>query len=954
MKKIVLLFLIPMNCVGQNTIGLPEVINYTKKTYFAGLQNWDIKQDKNNIIYVANNEGMLTYDGKFWNLYPLPNKTIVHSVAVGENNIVYVGGQDEMGYYAPGSNGTLEYHSLVKMLQPKDRSFGDVWDIEVLKKDVYFRTNQKIYKLTNNSIAVYNAPQEWTFMGRCRDQLYAHDLKTGLMLMKNNVWQPMYTKENLVTNDPVTSILPVAKDSILVTTLKSGIYLGTQRELKKLNFPLFGTIAGDRIYNATLLANNWIGLATNNAGVFIVDLNGQLIQRLSAKEGLQNNNILCIFLDNQSNLWLGLNNGIDFVAYNSAIKHINPSTIGGSGYTMLVSGNNLYAGTSAGLFYTALQKGQDMSFSKGSFLPVANTDGQVWSLAEINGQILSGHHEGAYMINNFRAVPIISRTGFWNFEPFSSVFPTERVLSGNYLGLTFLNFKNNSFAEAESIPDFKETSRFIKIDKLGNIWVSHPYHGVYKLTETDSGKYKITHFTGSNGLPSVLNNHIYKIKNEVVVATEKGIYNYNAGKDIFEPSPFYADFLGQQSIRYLKEDIDGNIWFIHEKQLGVIDLSTPKKTVIYFPELNNKLLSGFEFIYPLNRQNIFVGGENGFFHINYDKYKKNIPELLIGIRTVKIADSKDSVLFGGFFTDKENSWKNNISNKWKSIIFEFSSPLFGQQENLEYSYRLSNYTNEWSEWNAKTNKEYSNLPAGKYVFQVKARNNLGNESKVVSYSFKILPPWYKSRWANIIYFLIAGAGFYLLVKWQQRKFETQQIKYEEEQKKLQYLHQLEIDKAENELIALRNEKLEAEINFKNTELASSAMHLVQKGELLTSMKSDLNQIMKEVKNQEAASELKKLVKTLGEDDKMDKDWEHFTQHFDKVHNDFVEKLKEKHPNVTGNEIKLCAYLRMNLSTKEIAQLMNISARGVEISRYRLRKKLKLETKDNLFKYLIDI
>jgi len=606
------------------------------------------------------------------------------------------------------------------------------------------------------------------------------------------------------------------------------------------------------------------------------------------------------------------------------------------------------------LVYCELKQEIDLSFSIGSFNSVTNTSGQVWSLAEINNQVLLAQHEGAFFVKGFNATPLITKTGFWNFEPYASVFPTEKVIAGNYQGLSFLNFKNNNFTEGESIPGFKETSRFVKIDKLGNIWVSHPYHGVYKLTETQLGKYKIKHYTDKNGLPSTLNNHIYKIKNEVVIATEQGIYNYVENKDIFEPSAFYNNLLGRQSIRYLKEDNDGNIWFIHEKQLGVIDLSDEKKTVIYFPELNNKLLSGFEFIYPFNRQNIFVGGESGFFHINFEKYKKNIPELLIGIRTVKIADTKDSILFGGYFSENEFSSKNKISKSWKSIQFEFSSPLFGQQENLEYSYRLTNYNNEWSAWHAKTNKEYSNLPAGKYIFEVKARNNLGNESGVVSYSFKILPPWYKSNWAFLFYFFITGGGLYLLVKWQQKKFEQQQIKYEEEQKKLQYLHQLEIDKAENELIALRNEKLEAEINFKNTELASSAMHLVQKSELITSMKTDLNQIMKEVKNHDAAGELKKLVKTLSEDDKMDKDWENFAQHFDKVHNNFVEKLKEKHPKVSGNEIKLCAYLRMNLSTKEIAQLMNISVRGVEISRYRLRKKLDLKTEENLFKYLIGI
>ena len=237
---------------------------------------------------------------------------------------------------------------------------------------------------------------------------------------------------------------------------------------------------------------------------------------------------------------------------------------------------------------------------------------------------------------------------------------------------------------------------------------------------------------------------------------------------------------------------------------------------------------------------------------------------------------------------------------------------------------------------------------------MKARNNLGNESAVVSYDFKILPPWYRTNWAYLVYIILALIGFYYLYSWQRKKFFLQQEKYEEEQKRLYYLHQLEINKAETELVNLRNDKLMGEIDFKNSELATSAMHLVQKGEILAKIKTELGQMIKAVDNEKAVIELKKMIKVLGEDEKMDKDWEHFAQHFDKVHSDFVVVLKEKHNNITPNELKLCTYLRMNLSTKEIAQLLNISVRGIEISRYRLRKKLGIATEISLFDYLINL
>ncbi|MBN8674707.1 MAG: hypothetical protein J0L56_11265 [Chitinophagales bacterium] len=958
-KLLFILFLFPITMLGQNTIGLPDVINYPKQAYGAGLQSWDFRQDKNGVIYVANNEGLLTFDGTFWKAYPLPNKTIVRSLEIGLDNNIYAGGQDELGFFSPGPNGKLQYKSLKDLVPEKDRSFGDVWDIVSFNKDIYFRTPTKIFKYSNGAFLAYNAPAEWSFLGLCNEHLYAHDLKNGLFLFENNTWKPFTGKSELPANDMMTAILPMNKDSALISTHKNGLFILSAKAISKISNSNTALFERERIYAATAVNKEWVALATNNSGIYITDFKGQIIQTFSKTEGLQNNNVLSVFLDKQSNLWLGLNNGIDFIAYNSAVKHISPYPQDGSGYTAIVYNNQLYAGTSNGLFQAPLQQTEDLSFSKGNFSLVNNTRGQIWGLAEINGQLLLGHHEGAFIVNADKATPISTSPGHWNFLPLSNVSPSARIVSGNYRGLKFFDYISNSFKEGAALPDFFESSRFIATDNADNIWVSHPYHGVYKVSQGANQQYSTKLYADKEGLPSALDNHIYKIKNEVLVATVKGIYVYNKSTDRFEPSATYKKIFGEQSLRYLKEDKAGNIWFVHEKMLGVADYSGQVPVVIYMPELTNKLLSGFEFVYPVNEKNIFVGGEKGFFHINFEKYKKNSPVFQTQIRLVRIINKKDSVLFGGYFANvnetqvqEENSIKS-IANNWRTIHFEFTSTLFGQQDNLEYSYRLKGFDNNWTEWSKKTEKEYNNLPAGSYSFEVKARNNLGNESAASIYTFKVLPPWYQAAWAYILYLLIVLALAFYIYKWQHKKFILQQVKHEEEQKKQQYLHQLELNKTESELVALRNDKLQSEINYKNSELATSAMHLVQKGELISKIRGELSQVMKGTDNPQVISELKKLVKVLNEDDKMDKDWEHFAQHFDKVHSDFVVGLKEKHSTITPNELKLCAYLRMNLSTKEIAQLMGISVRGVEISRYRLRKKLGIPSETNLFDYLIN-
>ena len=197
-----------------------------------------------------------------------------------------------------------------------------------------------------------------------------------------------------------------------------------------------------------------------------------------------------------------------------------------------------------------------------------------------------------------------------------------------------------------------------------------------------------------------------------------------------------------------------------------------------------------------------------------------------------------------------------------------------------------------------------------------------------------------------------GAG-YLLYKRQKQKFARQRKKYEEEQKRLQYLHQLEIERNEQAIVRLKNEKLESEINHKNKELAAATMHLVQKGELMGKIREELLRSLKGIGQDGSSSDFKKIIRMMTEDEKFEQDWEHFAFHFDRVHGDFLMLLKEKYPQLTASELKLCAYLRMNLSTKEMAQLMNITVRGVEVSRYRLRKKLQIPTEANLADFLTD-
>lgn len=950
---------------AQTFIGKREIINYTKQQYNAGTQNWAIRQDAEGRMYFANNEGVLVFDGTYWHLYPLPNKTIVRSIEFGSDNRLYVGGQDEIGYFSSTKNAKLTFTSLKGLLPESEQKFSDVWNIIRFGNNVFFRSNGKILQYENNKINIYPAATSWRFLGISHQNLIAHEEGKGLLIYKNRQWQTLIENNQLPKDFDITDITDFGADSSIITTSTKGLLLLTGNKLSAFSLSRSDAYESNHFSNAVQIdATNFL-VGTYSNGLYQVNKNGQMVENFSKKEGLQNSNIRSLFMDRNHNIWMGLDNGIDFIAYNNAIKHINPPVFNdAAGYSVTTYKNSLYFALSNGIYQLPLQNNTDLSYTKNNFSMFA--PGQNWNLSIVNDALFVGRDDGLFQINKGNTLSSVSSTtGFWGFQPFISSPNASFFVAGNYYGVRLFQQKGNTFINKGEISGYNGSARFVAVEN-NNIWVSHPYRGIYKINSLDS-TFKI--YTQANGLPSTLNNHIYKVKNKVVVATEKGVYEYNAKADTFEPSAYFKDIFGDKNLRYLKDDPAGNIWFVQEKSIGVADFSAAKPAIIYLPELKGNILSGFENIYPVNENNILVGGEKGFYHIDYQKYRLNRYPLSVYIRTVKtIANNTDSLLFGGYYgnvNDKTGQTQDNkfaMKHDFNSFHFEFSAPLFGHQLNIEYSYLLQGFDKEWSDWNKKTEKDYTNLPTGDYTFQIKARNNLNNESPIDSYAFSILPPWYQTLWAYLFYLLLLCVSVYMLIKQQEKnqlkkqekRVLAERQKHEEEQNQLVYQHQLELEMSEKELIQLKNEKLEAEIEFKTAELASTAMNLVQKKEFILKVRDNLQHLNKSGKDGIDTGELKKILRILSEDEKLNLEWEQFSVHFNKVHGDFLIILKEKFSTLKPHELQLSAYLRMNLSTKEIAQLMSISVRGVEISRYRLRKKLGIATEVNLFQFLFDL
>lgn len=155
------------------------------------------------------------------------------------------------------------------------------------------------------------------------------------------------------------------------------------------------------------------------------------------------------------------------------------------------------------------------------------------------------------------------------------------------------------------------------------------------------------------------------------------------------------------------------------------------------------------------------------------------------------------------------------------------------------------------------------------------------------------------------------------------------------------------------LITLQQQQLlEAELSAKSKDLASMALGVFAKNEVLEKLRTVVQESL--VKGQYGRKNLESLLKLINENIETQEFWDVFQNNFDLIHEKFFRNLRERYPSLTATDLRFCALLRLNLSTKDIAQMTNLTIRGVEAARYRLRKKLDIPDGTGLVDFLIDL
>lgn len=933
-------------------IGLPQIKNYKRTEYKGGTQNWNIDQDKNGNIYFANNSGLIQFDGSTWHKYSLPNGTAIRSVKIDSDGKIFVGGNDEFGYFKSDEKGVLKYYSLSKLIDKKtNKNINLIWRIHIYKGEVIFQSFTKVFFYKNNKLRYINAPNKFQFSFLVNNKLYFQDKSLGILEYKNQKLKAI--EGSTVFNDKeIWSVFPLPNNKLLMATLEKGLFVTDGKSVTPWNTEANDFIKKNTSLGGCIIKNKFIVLNSVLNGFIVCDLNGKIIQHLNRQKGLQNNTILTSFVDNKNNLWLGLDNGITFVNQNSPFTFFDYSYNIGTVYSSVVFNQNLYVATNQGLFYHPWNK----PFKDEPFNKVEGTIAQAWNVQVINNTLLCASNSGALVINNNKVSKILDTKGYFGFKAIPS--HENYIIGESYNGFSIFKKGPNGIEFVNQVEGFDETTNTFEVELDKNyLWLKKdPY--LYQMTLSSdlkrfdqikkhtqiSSKYK-----GIESLQYINKKIYFQVKNH--------FYRYSQEQESFFEDKKLSDlFENIPVINTLIEDFNGNLWYSYNESLGVLLKNKNggyTRSQAPFSNLAGNLVNNYISVNTIDPSNIFIGLTDGLTH-----YDSKIPNSFITKPKAFIESfsfPEDTILIGNLQTASKDFIIPYSSNHVK---FTFSSPTYENQENLMYSYKLEPFDDSWRNWSTVAIKEYTNLREGSYIMKIRAKNSYGIISDVNEVKFTISPPWYRHFLAYLLYFfLIIGAVFTISNRIQSKirknkYYETieQRRLYLEKESKIRY----EQHELEKEIEKLKNDKLQIKILAKDKELVNNSLQVVKKNKVLNGIIHKLKDIDTNILDDTTKFEFNKLHKSITKEVNTDKSWKDLEKHIKNVHFDFLKRLKEKYPTISPRELDLSTYLLMNMSTKEIAEIMNISGGGVELARYRLRKKLGLNKKENLIGFLMSI
>lgn len=892
---------------------LPFVENFTKSEYKGDNQVWDLAQGRDNAMYFANNHYFLRYNGVKWERYSLPNRSIIRSL-MSDGDRIYTGSYNDFGYWQR-RDGKMGYTSIAQ----KKNCFGaddneEIWKIFKSEGKIYFQSFNELFILSpNGTIEKLKFPHQISYCYLVDGKIYAATVRQGVYMMqgskfvKKEKWTPL--------SGAVIHHIEKYEGRVYVFTKNNGVFVEINGELFPWAHAFNENLKQHVILSAKFVKNGKLVIGTGLQGLYLLDLKNGAIRHLSRENSIKNNAVLSLAVDGENDLWLGLDNGIAHIEINSPVDVFSDSSgVMGSVYALNPMSDGYVLLTNNGVF----------TYRNSRLQSVPGSQGQVWDIYRNGDKFIIGHNDGTFVFDGKSLVKANTVNGGWEFvrSRFDSVY-----FQATYAGVVLYHDAEN-LAEPKFLQGFVKPIRNIEQNKPGEIWAADNYKSLYRVTfDKDFRTTKVENISQVSGLKNDFGVKIFSYKNELFFLVDKSWFTYNAisGK-LEEDALFNKAFKGITDIIPVDDES-----FIVEKSglLYVIRQNQGRFDWELIPEkyYQGKVIFENTKAYKIGER-IFINLDDGF--ISY--HPKG-----------KMADP-GRIHVEGFYEGSLIGENTSIKNS-HPVELHVVSPYFGYHRPSLY-YRIGDSGEYFPISQGQV--VLNNLSGGNHDIGIYSFDG-NSHKKLTEYSFYVKFPWYISFWMIVVYVLVIALIFFLYYRWNHLRTKQKLELQEEELRHQRKIMEMEL-KRENELNIQEYEKhiLELEVQSKSSQVAGKSLSIAKQSEMMEN-------IAKILESETNITRLKSDIKKVIRHNAVNKhEWESFESNLSQVHNEFVKNLTKQYPSLTSKDIRLSIYLRMNLSSKEIAPLMNISFRGVELHRYRLRKKLGLSNEENISKFMMGV
>ncbi len=908
---IILFFVITSGCMRAQEL-LPFVESFTKSDYNGDNQVWNVVQGEDNAVYFANNHYFLRYNGVKWERYALPNKTIIRSV-YADGDKIYCGSYKEFGYWKR-IRGKMKYFSLSsgKNLFLGNADNEEIWKVFKNNGKIYFQSFNEIYIYDNGAVEKLKFPSQISYCYVIDGQIYVASVRNGMYLLHGKTFVPVNNWPELKEN--VIHWMEKHNGRIYIFTKNSGVYIDVEGKLIPWAHRLNEVLKREVILSAKFIGNT-LTIGSGLQGLYLIDLATGGYKNLNRGNSLKNNGILSIGTDKENDLWLGLDNGIAHVEVNSPVQVFSDNSgILGSVYSLAATSNGYLMVTNHGIFTS---KGNNLA-------AIPNSQGQVWDVYQHEDKFIIGHNDGTFVYDGQALKKVNPVNGGWKFLKSNY---DNAYFQANYSGIAIYKDINN-LSRWEILDSITKPIRNIAQNKPGELWAADNYRSLYRIKyDKDFKVLKVENVSALNNIKSDYGVKLFNFRNEIFFLINNIWYTYNPIADRLEKNNlFNTNFSNISDIIPIDDD---RFMVIKNNLLYTISQNKGRFIWTLLPEkyYQGKLIMENTMVYQKPKE-LLVNLDDGFLSI--------LPQIN---KTGNINVIIEPYYMGNSITDDTRIKYN------QSVELNIVPEYFGyNRPNLYYTH------NEADAYLPVKNGSIvlNNLSSGMQVIDIYYHNGL-EYIKLAEYSFDVMQPWYFSFLMVMVYILVLLGIFFLYYRWNKVRYLQKIRLKEEELKHRRQILELEME-AENRLRQQEHEKqmLEMEVQNKASEVAGKSLSIAKHSEMIESIQQVLD-------TEENSGQLKSRIKKIIKTNSLSKnEWQSFEKNLVKSHEDFVNVLSKKYPNLTPKDIKLCIYLKMNLSSKEIAPLMNISYRGVELHRYRLRKKLGIGTEESLYKFMINL